>query len=54
MCFDSWEEGYFGNWWERYFGNQSVHNKLGTNSVKVENDLGMIMISLGSSYPHKR
>ena len=52
--FGKWEEGYFDNWGDDYFGNQLMYNKPGMNSVKVENDLGMIRISLGSSSPRKR
>lgn len=36
-----------------HFNSRLVCNKHGKNFVKVEKDLGMIMIFLGSSSPHK-
>lgn len=52
--FGKWEEEYFCNWGKVYFDNQLVYNEPRKNSWKVENDLGMMMISLDSSSPHKR
>lgn len=48
------EEDYFDKWMERYFDNHIVYNKTCMKSLKVENDIGTLRISLVYSSPHKR
>lgn len=50
----SGRRGIMDNWGKWYFDNRLVSNKPGMDSTKVEKDLGMMRISLGSSFPHNK
>ena len=52
--FDNLGDKYFGSLEGKHFDNRLAYNKAGVDSVKVENDLGTMIIISDSFSPHKK